>query len=298
MIVLDGEQNFSNLSLDSNSIGIVSIEKKPLASYLHRGHEALVEKAKSICEKVIVYFVTTEVFGLPCFPENPVWKRKKSTFDSKGCFSWAESKGVDVVISQTPTQYEILLSKLDLKEQIKWAMDLYETEKYPFDNSERGELIRQMYYQWFIVLRNFDRQWTHVYCWKDGYRRFFQKHFVEKYTNSKLVLVDPVYTPEGLFYSTIYNILSKKEKDVLSQIPDIMSDKYLDSNGNSSSELLLSSLNSIVLDTGINFYRSEITIGNSERGWVVGEKNDLIQVYYALPEGRKDSFIVYKKGVR
>jgi hypothetical protein len=172
---------------------------------LHKGHEECVKKAKELAEVTYVSFYKTSILFGTLFPE---FKQGNSVrvMDLPYCLQWCEEHKVDVMyVPSEEDQIKIYLEDQDKKDfyldQIK---NIYKTEGYILDN-EADQLYLYIF-MFMDKIRYDDKLWkktTHVTTWNDGYVRFCQLDFSQKYLNLNVYLIDPIKLPNtNLPFST------------------------------------------------------------------------------------------------
>jgi hypothetical protein len=104
------------------------------------------------------------------------------------------------------------------------------------------------------------------------------------------VLLEPVKTPDNLYYSSNYFSMTDEQKAIVKQFPTIV-----DSVGYSDVDVLSSALTDLDVDgiQNLIIYRIDIT-----EGGVVGDGNDFINIFYRFGNEIVDSYPIYKQGVR
>jgi hypothetical protein len=286
------------VAVGDNTFGWLAFDKKQSASVLHPGHEYLVSYSKANFDLTIINFwemieLMYSLYKLPYLVDkiNLPW-------DSTGCLAWCEAQGVDFVFLPDPgySQQYFLENGVDgtsmaiyeYIEQVWYDHNYMDFLPTPTDASKYNTMIRS---KTFVAVNHLKpiMNTRYISTWKDGEPRFTMADYITRDSTSEIyVLLDPVITPDGLYYSSGYFSYTEAQKDLLKQI-----DGVVDSIGYSDTTALTVALTE--LNTGAeNFVvnRIDVLIGG-----VVGEANDFIDVKYIM-DGYPDSYPVYKKGVR
>lgn len=283
-------------AVGSSSVGYVSLSQKNTAQSLHPGHEYLVNYSKANYDLTVVSFWETMELMYEIYGNSFFLNEVGLPWDSTGCLAWCETMGVDYVLlpeigySKTymdsvgiDTTDTTLYTTID---QI-WADNNYPAyEPTPDDASMFSSTIRAKV---FVMLQNYKTPFNNhfIASWKDGYPRFTMAHYVNNYTTEHFELLDPVKTPDDLYYSSSYFVFTEAQKDIIKQFETVV-----DTVGYSDTTALTIALND--LDTGVGFEvrRIDLTLGG-----VVGAANDFINIQFRMGS-YPDAYPIYKKGVR
>lgn len=299
MQVLKTREELEAIFADTTAaFGYINIDRKVSASSLHAGHEALITYSKSMHGKTVVSFwngveLIYSIYGGDYFLNNI-----GNAWDSTGCLAWCEAQGVDYVLVPDDwysTEYLDNLGVFDttglefyqLVDSI-WGDNGYITHALtPTDASLYNTTLRA---KTFIGLQNYKTQLNchFISSWKDGEPRFTVSDYVNNHSTEMYHLIDPIKTPDNLYYSKAYFGYTQDQKDLILQIEDTV-----DAVGYSDTTALTVALEA--LNTGTENFtvqRIDVTIGG-----VVGAANDFISIKY-LMNGVFDSYPIYKKGVR
>lgn len=299
MEILKTREELEAIFADSTTtFGYINIDRKVSASTLHAGHEAIIAYSKSNFDKTVVSFwngleLIYKIYGHDYFLNDI-----GNAWDSTGCLAWCEAQGVDYVLypddwysTQYLTDVGILdstgLEMYELVDGIWWENDYIKHTPTPTDASLFNTTLRA---KTFVMLQNYKTplNCTFVSSWKDGEPRFTIGDYVNNHTTESYHLIDPIKTPDNLYYSSAYFNYTQDQKDLLLQI-----ESTVDSVGYSDTTSLTVALED--LNTGSENFtvqRIDITVGG-----VVGAANDFISIKY-LMDGASDLYPIYKKGVR
>jgi hypothetical protein len=302
------------LIFDSTSkVVVVWINKTISADTFHPGHETLITRAKEIGDKVVVQFTSKSDTGILLYSWNRFWAIDNTAYDYAGCINWCVSHNVDAVIwtdqDYIPTLFDGM-PEIDINAELELINELYEKEKYPGNPADRlHQDIMQVLKTWMAVRKIFDTGYTYLYSWKEGYARFVQKHFCEKYLASKIEIIDPIIEEDGIYYSSSTLQLTLDQKNIINNIINVV-----DEVGYNFEEPILESTavidyslvdppapNTILLDAlnsqeaqaaGIQFTSICIIIGG-----ICGEENDFITIFFRI-DNNFLKYPIYKRNVR
>ena len=302
------------LIFDSTSkVVVVWINKKISAGTLHFGHEALITRAKEIGDKVVVQFTSKSDTGTLLYSWNRFWAIDNTVYDSTGCINWCISHNVDAVI-WTDQDYMTTLfdevTEINIPAELELINETYEKEKYPGNPADRfHQSTMQGLKSWMVIRKVFDTGYTYLYSWKDGYIRFIQKHFSEKYLSSKIEIIDPIIEEGSIYYTSSTLQLTIDQKNIINNITNVVDEvgynfeeTILESTAvidyslvdtSSSNTILLDSLNSQAAQSaGIQFVSICVIIGG-----ICGEKNDFITIFFRI-DNNFLKYPIYKRNVR
>jgi hypothetical protein len=299
MEILNTREELEALFADSTeAFGYINIDRKSSASTLHAGHEALITYSKTLHGKTVVSFwngieLIYHIFGGDYFLNDI-----GNAWDSTGCLAWCEAQGVDYVLLPDDwysTQYLTDLGILDSTglEVYELVDGIWNTNGYadheptPTDASLYNTTLRA---KTFVILQNYKTQLNchFISSWKDGEPRFTVSDYINNHSTELYHLIDPIKTPDNLYYSTAYFGYTQDQKDLLLQI-----ETTVDSVGYSDTTALTVALEALNTGTeNFSVIRIDVNIGG-----VVGAANDFISIKY-LMDGVTDSYPIYKKGVR
>jgi len=287
--------------LEGNTTGRVALARKKSASQLHTGHVSLINYAKTNYDICLVSFWNPIEFIYWFYPDESIVEALNDTvWDSTGCLDWCEINGADIVIlpddGYTAT-YMYGYDKVIAKSQVD---ALWESRGYPEINTDemyrytRATKAMMMYLNW----KAYDRptNYTYIDTWKDGCGRFVLNDHINQINPGMFDMLDPVVNPDGLYYSTASETYTQDEIDLVKGIPGVV-----DNVGYNDTTALQQALVSTLDPNGtyeFDPYRIHVTYGG-----IVGEANDLIEVFYILgsyPNGkeRADMYPILKLNVR
>jgi hypothetical protein len=299
MQILKTREELEALFVDTTtSVGYVSLGQKITASSLHPGHEDLVAYAKTNFDVTVVSFwdifeLVYQVYRLPyLFYETGL------PWDSTGCIEWCEVQGADYVlipdndysaqyiqsvgIDGTNTEFYDLVNGI-------WQENSYISyEPTPTDASL---YTATMSAKTFVMMQNVKNHFNNTFIgsWKDGFPRFTITDYVNRYTPEAYIMIDPIKTPDGIYYSSGYFRLTEAQKDIIKQFEGIV-----DAIGYQDTTALIVALQDLDPngDEGLLVRRIDTIIGG-----VVGEANDFVNIQYSM-SNYPDAYPIYKKGVR
>lgn len=300
MQILKTRDELEALFIDTTtSIGYVSLAQKTSASSLHPGHEALIQYAKDNFDVVVVSFWETLELVYEFYKTQNIQDSIGTPWDSTGCLAWCEAQGVDYVmnpdVGYSKTYVEskgIDTTSSAIFEWVDgvWADNNYQAYLPEPDNASLYTATISA--KTFIILQATNKNYlnnTFIGSWKDGFPRFTITDFVNKYTPETFTMLDPIKTPDDLYYSSGYFLLTEAQKNIIKQFESVV-----DSVGYSDTSALIVALQALDPGSaeGLLVRRVDLIIGG-----VVGEANDFINIQYNM-SGYPDSYPIYKKGVR
>jgi hypothetical protein len=191
-----------------------NLQKKESASEIHEGHNLSLAYGKQFGNKVMVGFWYSQAVlnhvDSRWLPEpNLVW-------DKDGCLAWAESQNVDIAFCPE-LEDEINVYNIsnfnyyrDLVNRI-WTKENYATSFTNDISSDKSKIV-------CLGRLISNTGWKHIYSWKDGITRYIEMDFMNKHTNSRVIMAAPVKAPDGLYYSSSYFKYTAEEKVELAKI--------------------------------------------------------------------------------
>lgn len=281
--------------LNGRTASYLSFQRKKSTDTLHEGHKKLIEYSRTISDLTIVGFwhIFDELY--PFYENDPYLtiNRENEIWDEEGALNWCSNNGVDIVLLPTFNYiYELVQNKFpsDLNEAKVFIENVFLTEDYP-NVSEPTDVTKPTKYLLYLRVKGWclwkyymNQKYNIISSWKDGYLMFIRKHFLEKYTQNKLFLIDPIISEDKLFYSSVYFTLTDQEKNDLSQIPNfVKSIDYTDEE-----DLLVKLNNKLFVDCPFKFTRVEIFKNNK----FIGENNIFIHVYFSCGD-KLDNYPIY-----
>lgn len=285
-------------AVGSQSIGHIAFGEKSSASLLHQGHIDLIDYSKANFDKTLAVFWNTLELVYELYGNSFFLNEIGNAWDSTGCIDWCEAQGIDYVLipdvgySHSYLQYAGIIDSTAMPYYLfvdgVWGQNNYIAyEPTPTDVSQFCLTLKA---KTFVILQNWKKHYnnTFVSCWKDGYPTFTMAHYVNNYTPENYVVLDPIKTPDGLYYSSAYPSYTADQKTLLLQVESVV-----DSVGYDDSTALIYALED--LNTGSeNFSVQRVDV---MYGGVVGAANDFINIVYTMGS-LKDTYPIYKKGVR
>jgi len=287
-------------AIGSASFGYIGMQRKKASDVLHAGHEALISYSKANFDITVVNFWDPLEMIYSLYGGDYFLNEIGQAWDSTGCLTWCEAQGVDYVLMPDDwysTQYLQQLGIDTSNSEIYTLVDTIWTENN-YADYKPGAVDSSLYNttlraKTFVLLQNYKNKLncTFVSSWKDGEPRFTLNDYIKNHSTEDYHLIDPVKTPDGLYYSSAYFQYTQAQKDLLLQVESVV-----DSVGYSDTTALISALEA--LNTGSEDFeisRLDITYGNVSH--VVGENNDFIRILYTMGS-LVDAYPIYKKGVR
>jgi hypothetical protein len=190
MKIIDTFDNLINSIPNQKKVALVGMQPKTVQE-LHAGHIACIDKAKTVADIILVM----------------MWNDHKAqdTFYGRTQDYYAftlrddltnqlDASGVDILYSGTEDDSLAKFTSIaTISDTEKCIESIMSTEGYTTHKHDLLKYILSMQtiaYQQGLVC---DR----VACWADGYWRFHQKHYIEKYTDTTMHLIDPVRDSYG-----------------------------------------------------------------------------------------------------
>jgi len=294
MQILKTREELEN-AVGTSSFGWVSMSRKQGAD-IHPGHEALITYSNTNFDLTVVNYWNSLELVYALFGGERFLDEIGNAWDSTGCYNWCEAHGVDYVISPDVGYSSIYLQSMgidtvsDVMSARRWVDAVWEDNNYlayEATKSQMSQYNSMLGCKTRVIIQNWK---THLNCtcissWKDGWPIFTACDYITKYTPENYIILDPIKSPDGLYYSSNYNIYTEAQKNAIKQI-----DAVVDTVGYDDTTALISAINNI--GEGLEAYRIDVAYGG-----VVGEANDFINVLFTI-EGNTDSWPIYKKGVR
>lgn len=163
------------------SVASVGMQPKTVKAF-HAGHRACISKAKEIADLVVVFMWDDYGARKQLFDEDD---SKYSKFNNE-VFPLLEKAGVDVIYDGTKINtLEKFFNDTSLRSIINTVEQRMLAEGYNIQH-HRNQL-KYMFCCYEVINIPFKR----VACWADGYWRFIQKWYVEKYHGTKVYLIGP-----------------------------------------------------------------------------------------------------------
>lgn len=212
--------------LDATSGSIVTyfvMKKKKSASELHEGISKSLENGRKYGNKAVVAFWYEGTVAN--FLDERFVSGYTAEWDRDGCIAWAQANNVDIVFVPDYTDEIVTFNVSNLQYYKDLSDKIWKDENYAsmFTNPISSEKTKMHCIGKLITNSKF----KHIFSSKDGISRFVEKHFMEKYTDSRAIITDPIKTTDGLYYSSSYFKYSQLEKNVVAQIePAILSFDY------------------------------------------------------------------------
>lgn len=298
MQILKTRQELEALFVDTTtSVGYVPLGQKVTASSLHPGHEDLVAYAKANFDVTVVSFWDIFELVYEFYKVGYIQPEIGQPWDSTGCLAWCEAQGVDYVLVPDAGYSAEYLDSIGVDTTGTAIYNMVDTiwkqNSYSFYDptpTDASLHTASLSAKTFVILQNIKTHFnnTFVGSWKDGFPRFTITDYVNNYTPETYTMLDPIKTPDGIYYSSAYFLLTEAQKDIIKQFEGVV-----DTVGYSDTTALISALQA--LDTtgeGLFIRRIDTIIGG-----VVGEANDFINIQYNMST-HPDAYPIYKKGVR
>lgn len=299
MQVLKTREELEAIFADTTtSIGYVSLAQKTTADNLHAGHEHLVDYAKANFDVSVVSFWDTLELVYEFYKVSYLNYEIGLPWDSTGCLAWCEAHDVDYVImpdigysSEYIDSLGIDMTSTAVYEWVNnvWAENNYNAyDPTPNDASLYTATISAKTFTILQARKNYLNN-TFVGSWKDGFPRFTISDYINRFTPESFVILDPIKTPDDLYYSSGYFQLTQPQKDIIKQFEGVV-----DTVGYADTTALIIALQELDPEgaEGLLIRRIDKIIGG-----VVGEANDFINIQYSM-SNYPDAYPIYKKGVR
>jgi hypothetical protein len=255
-----------------------AMKKKKSASDLHIGINKSLEEGRKYGNKTVV------AFWYDGSVENFLDPRFVSTYttewDKEGCIAWAQSQNVDIVFVPDYEDEIATFNIPNLKYYKDFTDKIWTDENYAsmFVNPISSEKTKAHCVGKLITNSGF----KHIFSSKDGITRFVEKHFIEKYTNSRAIISDPVKSSEGIYYSSVYFKYTDKEKLELSKVESAMRASNLSGNV----DVMGDNIKSVIDD--IDFVIQNLDVISNEK--FLGPNSKIIEIKFSVG---KDENIKY-----
>lgn len=252
-----------------------TFQKKKSHIELHEGHSKILEKNKTSGNKIIVSFWYTQAvlnYINKMWPPEPTLE-----WDLTGCLTWAKAQNVDIIWIPD-YENELAIYNVDNLEHYKNVINIiWEKENYKkhFGNDISSEKTKILCLGRLIA----NTGWKYLYSWKDGITRYIERDFMHKYTNSRVIIDEPIKTPDGLYYSSSYFKYTEMEKTELLKIEQAV----LSSNLTSKDPVGILADN---IRTSINnpsFALQNVNISSDER--FLGPNKKIIDIKFSIGSG-------------
>lgn len=299
MQILKTREELEALFVDSTtSVGYVSLAQKTTANSLHPGHESLIQYSKDNFDVTVVSFWETLELVYEFYKVSNIRDAIGAPWDSTGCLAWCEAQGVDYVLNPEVGYSKIYIDSKGIDTTslttFEWVNDVWVQNNYQefLPEPDNASLYTAtISAKTFIIMQENKNYFnnTFVGSWKDGFPRFTITDYINKYTPESFVMLDPIKTPDDLYYSSGYFLLTETQKNIIKQFEGVV-----DTVGYSDTTALIQALQA--LDPGgtegLLIRRVDLILGG-----VVGEENDFVNIQYNMSD-YPDSYPIYKKGVR
>lgn len=192
---------------------LFNVQKKLNVIELHEGHRKAAIESRQFGDTLMIgFWYLTAITAYV----NDKFVLEDLTWDKEGCIEWARSLGADFCYAPDYKDEIAICSFPSFQERNEWSKRVWVEEGYDkfYAAEQHSEKARINCLCKSIT----NTGWTYVYSRKDGITRYINADFMKKYTKSTGVVVDPVKSPEGLFYSSSYFKYSDKEKQIVANI--------------------------------------------------------------------------------
>jgi len=276
-----------------NSVGYTGLSRKTSGDELHPGHANLIQFAKSNYDLSVVSFWDALELVYEFYDHEYFLDNIGMPWDSTGVLAWCEAQGVDYVLLPDQGYSAEYVASLGIDKSAAKSMvnQIWSSNNYPTYNfdTQVSQYNNMILAKTFVIMQNYKNQFNNIFVssWKDGFPKFTNHDYVKYYTTEDSVLLAPIKSPDGLYYSSNYPYYTEDQKNLIKQIEGVVNNVgYADTN------VLLAALNDLNTDEGFEAYRVDITYGG-----VVGAANDFLNIMFTV-EGNGDTYPIYKKGVR
>jgi len=256
---------------------------------LHEGHSSCIKACKENANlSLVTFFPHEEIINWLYDQTLPI----PTIWDETYCLEFCEQNGVDIVFipSYTEIQNTFFLgtSKENTKTQVN---NVISAKSYdPYAGKFMDYIIGMEYLR---KTKNLYPKDVCVFSVKEGYKAFIRKNYYEVDLLIPCVLVDLVYRPDGLPYSSSLDKLNSETISLLSQIYKFIYEKtYNEINQLKDSTILIEDLNKII-DTN-----KTVSI-DAIRMWKEGlvEKNKLILELSTYSENQIETLVFVKEQI-
>jgi hypothetical protein len=286
MLIVKTMEEAKQATIGFNTV-YFNMQKKTDASTIHEGHNKSLEAGKAYGNKTVVGFWYTQ--ALLNYISDKWLPEPILDWDSSGCVAWAESQNVDIVWAPEYID-EIAIFQIDNLLYYKGVVNkAWEEEGYEqlFSNPISSEKTKLICLSRLIT----NTGWKYTFSWKDGITRFVEKHFMEKYINSKVIITNPIKSPEGVYYSSAYFKYSNNEKIIMAQLESVI--KSFDF----SKDIMILKDNIESIGQGINLVVQHLKVTTNDR--VLGPNKKLVDIKTTIGKDenqvieKNDMFAVY-----
>jgi hypothetical protein len=187
------------------------IQKKKNALELNQNYTNIINLGRSYGTKTVIGFWYPQ--ALLNYLDSTLATELNLEWDTAGCVYWAQSQNVDIAIVPD-CDYEIDISNLIYyRKKINriWNNEQYEKYFVSPTESHKTKIL-------CLALLTNKNSWKYVSSWGDGITRYIEADFMSKYTNNRMLIVDPVKSSDGLLYSSSYFLYTPEEKTELVKI--------------------------------------------------------------------------------
>lgn len=215
--------------IDKNySIAQFAITRRFSASSLHDGHLKCIDICKSLADKVLILLPRTSFHNnLIHGDETDIFKYSMdmSTWDESGYIDWLNVNDVDYVHIQEKPDV-LYYPTYDITELREWAKNICSQEGYTLINEVcRRSLITGMITDRILNETQDYRRDYRVASSKDSYFLFHWKHFVEKYTDRHMEIIEPLIEADTKFPLSTHGLLqytNSYEMETIKKVPSVI----------------------------------------------------------------------------
>lgn len=224
-------KTFEEVQFDSTStISHIGINRKNSIDDFHDGHALCVSEAKTVADLVMVTFwesyETLEYLYGDETDEFTLHPNDVLSYDETACIQWAINNDVDIVYYPTKGEIIKLFSSYNISDLKSWVDSICITEGYSLENSNNLFIFKATLIYEKVRNEISYRKDYKVTSWKDGYIRYLEKHFLNKYVNCNTLLIPTITNPEDNlpYCNRAYDLMSEQEKQWILEIEDIIID--------------------------------------------------------------------------
>jgi hypothetical protein len=193
-------------------------QKKNFMQELHEGHVYTINEGRNFGNKTIISFWHSGAINNFLYPENFIFnKETELSWDENACVSWAEQQNIDIVWTSDYDDSISMVNVPDIEYYKNLINRIWKNENYSrlFDIGSFPEVVVKIS---CITRMLSNTGWKYILSTKDGLMRYVHTHFTNKYTNSRMALIKPIKSPEGIYYSSSYYKYTAKEKEIIARI--------------------------------------------------------------------------------